>query len=93
MRIALLLLLLVACSGQETVRGVVVDVQGDLQTVERFTLLTEEGEQLEFVPGTGLRFDGGPLSHLRQHMVSGEPVRVRYESESGALVVVEVSDG
>lgn len=77
-----------------TVSGVVVDVQGDLSSVEAFTIRTGGGDDLVFTPGPDVTFDGGPLSHVRSHLVSGEPVKVTYEtSASGELVAVVVEDG
>ncbi len=95
------MLLVLSCSSlpledgglrRESVHGVVVEVKGDLSAVESFTIRTEDGEELEFVPRPGTRFDGGPLSHLSQHLLSGEPVLVRYQAEGETLTAIEVSD-
>jgi hypothetical protein len=87
-------LTLAACAGnQDRVRGVVIEVRADLESVESFTVVTGEGERLRFVPGPGLsRFDHGPpLTHLSEHLQSGDPIRVTFERD-GALVAVMVED-
>lgn len=93
--LGLLVLVMAAasCAAGDTVRGIVVDVRGDLERIESFAVRTPGGEVLEFVPAPGLRFHDGPLSHIRAHLVSGEPVVVRYVSEDESLVAIEVRDG
>ena len=86
-----------ACSGTDdtTATGVVVDVVGDLTTVESFTLRLPDGTDSTFVPAAGVLFHGtGNLSHLRDHLRSGEPVEVRYEElDDGTLSALQVDDG
>ena len=65
---------------------------GDLLSVETFTIRTSEGEALVFQPADGATFHTGPLSHIRDHLLSGTPVRVRYLEQSGLLVAVAVTD-
>jgi len=75
------------------VRGTVIDVAGDLSTIAHITLLMEDGRQMDFVPAAGTLFDGGPISHIRDHLISGAPVEFKYrESEDGTLVAVELGD-
>lgn len=89
-------LLLVACSGPDrnsdsgTVTGIVVDVVGELNDVESFTVLAE-GEQHTFtlLPGADYAF---PPGHLRDHLRSGDPVRVDWEDRDGARVAVTLDD-
>ena len=92
-----LVLLAAACGGDgiTSVRGRVVEVDGDLLTVERFAVVTDDGERLEFVPVEGLTFVGGvPLSHLQEHLRDGFPVLVDYKERSGGtLVATRVDDG
>ena len=87
-------LLLTACGGggDSVVEGRIIAFDGDLEVVRSFTLVTEDGESLEFVPAPGAAFHGGPLSHLRDHLVSGERVVVFYVEENGDLVVSSVED-
>ena len=91
--LAVLVLSLVACSGsdQTLITGVVVEFQGDLVTVESFTVQTPQGERLQFVPAADADF-GFPLPHLKEHMVSSEPVEVRYVDEDDQLIATSVSD-
>lgn len=85
---------LTACSGGlESVRGTIVEVDGDLASVSSFTIRSTGSETLTFVPVEGLLFQNGPLSHLTDHLRSGEQVDVTYEVEGETLVAVRVSDG
>lgn len=76
-----------------SVEGIVLELQGDLTAVEFFVVMDASGERYTFVPADDLTFHGGPLSHLRDHVTSGAPVFVVYESSpDGSLVAVEVDD-
>lgn len=93
-----LLLVAAGCSGDPggdvpEVAGIVVDVDGDLTSVQSFTVVDESGTSFTFVPEEGLTFHDGPLSHLSSHVTSGEPIVVGYESrDDGTLVAVSVDD-
>jgi len=79
--------------GHLVVTGTVIDVEGDLSAITSITLLTEDGEQMVFVPAPDALFDGGPVSHIRDHLVSGAPVHFEYEErEDGTLVAIELED-
>ena len=70
-----------ACGGgeePETVRGVVLEVEGGLTSVESFVLRTDRGEVLELVPAPDgdFRF---PLPHLHDHRRTLEPVLVELD--------------
>jgi len=85
----------VACgSGTEDVTGIVVEVEGDLTSVSRFVLVVPDGERLTFVPSPGILFhDRAPISHLQDHLRSGEAVTVVFETlDDGSLVAIEVYD-
>jgi len=72
------------CSGeaasQDEVVGVVTEVTGDLAEIESFVVLDAEGNSHKFTPGDGLTVMGAPPSHLRDHVVSGEPVKVIFHA-------------
>lgn len=90
--LALGALSMVACTGYdgEEATGIVVDVQGELEDIEQFTVLVD-GEEMVFQPSP----DGDyafPLGHLRDHLRSGEPVLVRWEEEGDGLVVTFIDD-
>ncbi len=91
---AALLVLAGGCGGDATdrVEGVVIDVSGDLETVESFTIRTSDGLDLVFEPAPTATFHEGPLVHLTDHLRSGEPVAVTYEEDGSRLVALEVSD-
>lgn len=84
---------LAACGDATTrVEGRIVEFDGDLTAVRSFVLLTERGDRIEFRPGPEATFHGGPLTHLRDHLVSGEPVVVFYEGSADEARVVSVED-
>lgn len=85
------LLLLAACSQNSgTVLGVVTEVEGDLSAVQRFTVLVE-GETMTFVPSEDGEFDY-PLTHLREHLRDGSPIRVTWERDGDRNLAVAVGD-
>jgi hypothetical protein len=65
---------------QNTVEGIVTEVTGDLTAVESLVIMDSEGKSHFFRPTPGLLFYGGPLSHLRDHVVTGQRVVVTFES-------------
>ena len=85
---ALVLALLPSESGQLT--GIVIAVDGDLTTVGTFEVLSD-GDRFVFEPSPDGDF-AFPLSHLRDHLRSGEPVAVEYERVDGVLLAMRVSD-
>jgi hypothetical protein len=77
----------------DSVTGVVTQVTGDLGSVESFVITDSAGKSYQFTPADGLTFHGGPIDHLREHIVSGEPVAVSYEeADDGSLIAVVVGD-
>ncbi len=74
-----------------TVRGVVIDVSGNLDSITQFTVLVE-GEPIVFFPSPTGDY-AFPLSHLRDHLRSGEPVEVGYEVVDGRPVATFLDDG
>ena len=88
-------LVLTACSGNgDEYRGTVVEVVGDLTSVESFTVRLDDGTDRVFEPDPGILFhDSAPLSHLQEHRLNGQPVRVRYRTlNDGTLIAIEVGD-
>jgi hypothetical protein len=63
-----------------TVEGIVTEVTGDLTAVESLVIMDSEGKSHFFKPTPGLLFYGGPLSHLRDHVVTGQRVVVTFEA-------------
>jgi hypothetical protein len=79
--------------GNDALSGVITEVNGDLTSVAGFVVLAEDGSSHRFTPVNGLRFEGGPLTHLRDHVVSGQPVVVTFErGPDGELIAVHVED-
>ena len=72
--------------------GVVVEVDGDLSSIREFAIRLKDGATLELIPEPGLLFAGGPLSHVRDHLVSGAPVRVEYRQAEGSAIVTAIGD-
>jgi hypothetical protein len=94
--LGVIVVLVSACSGppeaEGEVAGVVTEVTGDLSGVESFVVLDVDGDSYKFVPRSGLEVMGNPPSHLRDHVVSGDPVIVTYHEDAlGVLVADEVS--
>ncbi len=81
-------------SDDDTLTGVVVDVVGDLTSVESFVLRLPDGTDRRLVPAaTVTSHDGGAIGHLRDHLRNGEPVRVRYEiAADGTWIARDVED-
>lgn len=71
--------------------GVVVAVDGDLSDVLSFTLLVE-GDEMTFVPTSAGEY-AYPLTHLREHLRTGVPVRVGWERRGDLLVALKLDDG
>lgn len=71
--------------------GVVTGVDGDLNSVTSFTLRTDEGSELVLALDPFGDFDFPP-PHLREHLVSLEPVAVMYRETDGFLVAIEIRD-
>lgn len=92
----LILIVVVGCSGgdDDSVRGVVIDVRGDITTVESFTLRLSDGTDRVFEPAAGVLFHGTePIGHIRDHLRNGEPVDVRFRVlDDGTSIALEVSD-
>ena len=98
--IAVLALVAAACGDASDddapVEGVVTQVSGSLGNVESFVVMDENGESHMFEPQPGLLFYGAPLDHLRDHIVTGQAVKVTYERGAyGALTatLIEHADG
>lgn len=91
------LLVLAACGGSgdgppvETVQGVVLEVNGDLEGVESFVLRTNDGEVLELVPSPDgdFRF---PLAHLYDHLRTSEPLSVELDRSADPPLAVSMRD-
>ena len=92
--LALLILLALAStacgpSAQEVV-GVVVDVQAvSLLEVRSLTIETPARERLVFTTRGDIGFTA---SHLREHMVAGDPLKVTYIKEGEELRALRVED-
>ncbi|MGH3668253.1 MAG: hypothetical protein ACRDU7_08180 [Acidimicrobiia bacterium] len=83
---------LVACNQTEgTARGVVTSVDGSLEEVTSFVVLVE-GSELEFLPTADGDYDF-PLSHLREHQRTGEPVLIRWEMVGSVRYALSLADG
>lgn len=87
----------VACTSSVSVDGqvvgIVTEVTGDLSSIDSFVVLDAEGNSRKFSPADGMTVAGGPPSHLRDHVLSGEPVEVVYhEGPDGELIADDVVD-
>lgn len=92
--LSLVSLILGACGDtpERTYRGFVVDVQESAPFVlKSIKLQSEDGEVRQFL-FTDKLYDGFTPSHLREHMLLGDPVSVRYRDNDGILVIVSIKD-
>ena len=78
-------------ASRETVRGVVLEVEGGLASVDSFVLRTDEGEVLEVVPAPDgdFRF---PLPHLHDHRRTSEPILVELDRSTDPPRATAVQD-
>ena len=91
------LLVLVACghSGTtpslETVEGVVLEVNGDLEGLDSFVLRTDGGEVIQIVPAPDgdFRF---PPAHLYDHLRTAEPLSVGLDRSVDPPLAVAIRD-
>jgi len=74
-----------------TARGVVASVDGTIDEVTSFVLLAD-GSELEFTPVPDGEYDF-PLSHLREHQRTGEPVLVGWEIVGSVRYALTLADG
>lgn len=73
--------------------GVIVGVQAEsLSDVRSFQVRTTAGEVLDFDLSALENGDVFPPSHLAEHQVTSEPVRVWYRNESGTRFAIRVDD-
>jgi len=92
--LAALSVLAASCGGgseEKTVRGLLTDVQGRaIAEVETLTIQEEgTGKVWTFYAQGDVGFTP---SHLRQHMLRGEPVTVRYREQPDRLLVIRLTD-
>ena len=86
-----------SCGGgatDDTAIGVVIDLEGDITAVSSFVLRLPDGSDQRVVPAPGILFhDDVAIGHLRDHLRTGEPVRIDYEVlDDGSWVALEVED-
>ena len=75
------------------VAGVVTAVDSTgLTQVTGFTLLTNEGETIQFTIGQLENCDEFPPGHLKEHQATAAPVLVFFRQENGRLVVFRIED-
>ena len=77
--------------GREEVRGIVLEVEGDLTSVRSFLLRTDDGEVLRVVPAPDgdFRF---PLPHLHEHRRTSEPLLVELDRSYDPPLAIGLRD-
>lgn len=80
-----------ACGARtKSITGALVDVQAiSLTEIREFSIETPGKARLTFTVRGDVGFSA---SHLREHMVTGLPVKVSYIDESGRLVALHIED-
>lgn len=77
-------------TAQQVVRGEIMDVKArDLLHIESLTVRDADGRTWVFEARAVLEFTP---SHMREHMVLGEPVAVTFHEEAGVLVADKLAD-
>ena len=71
-----------------TVTGVKIR---SLLEFESITVASESGAALDFHTG-GRRFDEFTPSHIREHMILGDPVEVTYRRSGDMLLIISLRD-
>jgi hypothetical protein len=75
------------------VAGIVTAVDSSgLDQVRGFTLLTNEGETIQFTMGQLENGDEFPPGHLKEHQATAAPVLVFFRQQNGELVVYRIED-
>jgi hypothetical protein len=78
------------------VHGVLLSVESpSIQRVERFTLRTDDGQELLFSAASDFNSDASHAmtpGHMRQHMALADAVTVTYREENGRLVALNATD-
>ncbi len=80
-----------------TAHGVLLSVDSpSLQRVDRFTLRTDDGQELDFVAAPDFNQGTSHVmtpGHMRQHMALAEPMTVTYREDNGRLLALNAVDG
>ena len=93
MLLAALTTAIAACDGADTVAGFLTEVDAPAAVEwESIVVETQDGELFTFLRGDSVDLRFWRASHLREHMLSSQPVQVTYESRDGALVATEIDD-
>lgn len=92
-RVGLLVLVVVlaACGARFRATGVVTGVEGSFDEIATFTVRTTDGDDLTFEPAPDGDF-AFPLSHLRAHLVAGDPIVIEWVEVDGVLSATSLDD-
>lgn len=95
-RLTAIVLVVAACStgSSDQVTGVVTAVEGSISAVESFTLRLPDGTDRTFETALDVVLhNAASTAHLRDHLVSGVPVEIRFrELDDGRYVATEIGD-
>jgi len=89
---------IIGCSnvGESSVRGILVGVEArSIVVAEQIRLRDDQGTVWTFRVDPEVatnREEPQSASHLRQHMIAGDPMIVRYRAEADGLLAVRVQD-
>ena len=73
--------------------GHITDVRArSLIELESLRVTGADGASLRFHADEGRGFDEFGPSHAREHMLTGDPVKVTYIEEDGRLIIVDLAD-
>ena len=71
--------------------GVITTINGEGGVVESFMLETRDQGTLEVFIAADVDY-GFDLAHLREHQLTGDPVRCRLEERDGDAYALEIAD-
>ena len=73
--------------------GHITDVRArSLIELESLRVTGADGASLRFHADEGRGFDDFGPSHAREHMLTGDPVKVTYIEKNGRLIIVDLAD-
>ena len=82
----------IACTGNHVVTGRVISVfPKSITIVEKITVVDIDGHHWTFESDG--EYSGFTPSHLLEHQVAGDPIKIKYRELAGKLLIITIQDG
>jgi len=82
----------IACAGNQVVTGHVTSVfPKSITIVEKITVVDMDGHHWTFESDG--EYSGFTPSHLLEHQVTGDPIKIKYRAQAGKLLIITIQDG